>query len=205
MTVKKLPMKITFYLVIILILGLNNSYGQNQLVLKRQNNPEKVKVVDLSQAYIIATKDSIYGYRNIVNYTDSNISVLTWVDSGRDTTYTYSFVYQGKDTSYTRSNSIYVEDTLLLSISAIQYLKKDWLQNTKWAEPFGWIGMAAVLGVVMLPVAAITDGNEGVREWATFEALLIGISAPPIFLVTRKIKYDLIKKWTLEVEDLSIK
>jgi hypothetical protein len=56
------------------------------------------------------------------------------------------------------------------------------------------------MGVVLLPVAAIDKRAKGVKEWAAFEALLIGICGPPIFIGTRRTKYDLEKKWTLHTE-----
>jgi hypothetical protein len=56
------------------------------------------------------------------------------------------------------------------------------------------------MGVVLLPVTAIDKGSEGIKEWAVFESILIGISVPPIFIGTRKTKYDLKNKWTLKTE-----
>ena len=47
---------------------------------------------------------------------------------------------------------------------------------------------------------AIDKGNKGLKDWAVFEAVLIGISGPPLLIGTRKSKYDLKKKWTLKVE-----
>jgi len=78
-------------------------------------------------------------------------------------------------------------------------LQKDWFENRKWLTPFAQFGICAVLGILGLLVVII-DKEVMVKEWAIFEAFLIGISAPPIFIETRKIKYDLVKKWTLKKE-----
>jgi hypothetical protein len=86
----------------------------------------------------------------------------------------------------------------VILFSDIKTLKKDWFKNRKWLEPFGWLAIGAAMGAVLLPVGAIDKGAEGVKEWAAFEAVLVGISIPPIFIGTRKTKYDLKNKWTLK-------
>jgi hypothetical protein len=57
--------------------------------------------------------------------------------------------------------------------------------------------VGSVLGVALLPVAAIDEGKKGVREWAQFEGVLLAVSVPPLLIGTRQTKYDLRKKWKL--------
>jgi hypothetical protein len=94
---------------------------------------------------------------------------------------------------------LYRDDTTAIRFTDIKALKKDWFKNRRWMEPFGWILIGPVLGVAMLPIAAIDGGSKAVKEWAIFEGVLLGIAGPPIFIGTRKTKYNLTKKWSMEV------
>ena len=185
----------------LLFFSLANLVGQNRLVLEHKSKPSKKKYLDLDREYHIKTNDTTYPYKKIVSFNDTTILITTWTKTNRDTTYSYSHkVTKTRDTTYTYAQPIYKQDTIIISFADFQTLKKDWFNNRKWLEPFGWLAIGAAMGVVLLPIAAIDKGAEGVREWAVFEAILIGISAPPIFIGTRKTKYDFSKKWTLKSE-----
>ncbi len=176
--------------------------GQDKLILEHRTKPTKKKHLDLDRDYYIKTSDTTYSSKKIVNFNDSTISITISIKTDKDTTYSYSYnISKSKDTTITYIEPIYREDTVLIAFSKVQMLKKDWFKSRRWLEPFAWIGVGAVLGVAMLPVAAIDKGNEGVKEWALVEAILIGIAAPPIFIGTRKTKYDLENKWILKTEN----
>lgn len=179
---------------------MTNVVGQNKLFLEHKSKLGKKKYLDLSREYHIQTIDTAYSYKKIVAFTDSTISITTWTKTDRDTLYFYSYSISNiKDTTYSQTQPIYKLDTIAIAFTDIKTLKKDWFKNRKWLEPFGWVAVGAVLGVAMLPVAVIDKGKEGFKEWAVFETVLIGISIPPIFIGTRKTKYDLKKKWKLRM------
>ena len=159
---------------IILILILYNTYvnGQVRLILDHTKKVHKKKVVDLDREYEIVTLDTTYYFSRIVAFTDSTISV----------------------------KPIYSKDTTTILFSKVQIIKKDWFKNRKWVEPFGWIAIVIPVSIFLLPIAAIEDGSKGVKEWALFEAALIGICGPPMFIGTRKAKYNLNTKWLLKTE-----
>lgn len=83
-----------------------------------------------------------------------------------------------------------IRDSIELKFSEIKYMKQFRIKNRAWAEPFAWIAAGSVLGVVLLPIAAIEDGKEGVKTWLRFEAFLIAVAAPPLYVVSRKRKFD---------------
>jgi len=180
----------------LLLFSVANVIGQKQLIIERKNNSSKKKYLDLTRDYDIKTVDTTYLSKKIVAFSDSTISITTWIKTGRDSTYSYTT----NEKLYTDTRPIYQEDTVSILFQNIQVLKKDWFRNRGWAEPFAWFGAGAVIGVALLPAAAISQGSEGVKEWAIFEAIIVGISAPPLFIVTRKTRYNLKKKWTLKSE-----
>ncbi|GAB4450146.1 MAG: hypothetical protein OHK0036_08270 [Bacteroidia bacterium] len=160
---------------------------------------EKKKYLDLDRKYYIKMSDTTYLYKKIVGFTDTTISITTWTKANKDTTYSYLYkISKTRDTVYTYTRPIYRQDTIAIAFTDIKALKKDWFKNRSWLAPFGWVAIGAAMGVVFLPIAAIDKGVEGVKKWAVFEGILIGISVPPIFIGTRKTKYDLEKKWTLK-------
>lgn len=134
------------------------------------------------------------------------------IKTGKDTVYSYTYtqkvypksrffpVGHAKDTTITLKTvaPLYRDDTTAIAFSEIRMIKKDWFKNKQWLQPFGWILIGPAIGVVLLPAAAIDDGKEGVKDWAVFEGTLLGIAGPPIFVGTRKTKYDLRKKWELK-------
>jgi hypothetical protein len=189
----------TLFISTLLLSALTNIFGQDRLFLEHKSKPSKKKYLDLNREYYIKTIDTTYSYKRIIGFSDTTILIPTWTKTSRDTTYSYSYkISQTKDTTRTYKRPIYRQDTVVILFSDIKTLKKDWFKNRKWLEPFGWLAIGAAMGAVLLPVGAIDKGAEGVKEWAAFEAVLVGISIPPIFIGTRKTKYDLKNKWTLK-------
>ncbi|MES2838278.1 MAG: hypothetical protein V4667_12185 [Bacteroidota bacterium] len=175
--------------------------GQNKLFLDHKSKSSKKKYLNLDREFYIKTKDTTYSYKKIIGFTDSTILIPTWTKTGKDTIYTYTYkISKSKDTNYTQVRPRYKQDTIVILFSKIQSIKKDWFKNRHWLEPFGYLAIGGVIGVVFLPIAAIDKGAEGVKEWAIFEGIIVAICAPPIFIGTRKTKYDLNKKWTLKAE-----
>ena len=186
-----------YILLYIIFFSTINCYGQKKIFLEHKKNPKKKKNIKLEREYTIKTIDTIY-YSKIVGFNDTSLSVLIWSKTNRDTVYHYKQYGNTKDTSVIRP--IYKKDTTMILFSNILYLKKDWFKNKRWLEPFGWVAVGSVLGVGLLPVAAIDKGSEGIKEWAEFEAILLGISVPIIFIGTRQTKYDIKKKWNIKVD-----
>jgi hypothetical protein len=184
--------------------------AQSKLLLQHKRKPHRVKALDLSRTYQIRTTDTTYATK-IVGFTDSIVMIPVRIKTGKDTVYihTYTSKYypksnffpigHAKDTTITLKTVVplYRDDTTAIAFSDIQVIKKDWFKNRQWLAPFGWIMIGPVIGTVLLPAAAIDEGKEGVKNWAEFEGILLGIAGPPIFIGTRKTKYDLRKKWEL--------
>jgi hypothetical protein len=187
----------TIVTLVLLLFTITNAVGQEKLLLENKNKHSKKKYLDLDREYYIKTIDTTYSYKKIVGFNDTTISITTSTKTDRDSTYSYLY---NEDIIRTYTQSIYRQDTIVILFADIQILKKDWFKNSKWLEPFGWFAIGAAMGVVLLPVTAIDKGSEGIKEWAVFESILIGISVPPIFIGTRKTKYDLKNKWTLKTE-----
>jgi len=168
--------------------------GQDYIVLQNRAKPTKTKKLKLDRVFTVKTNNTTY-YSEIINVTDTTLSVIRKVKTDRDTTYTYS-IGKGKDT--TRLVPLYINDTSVILLTDIQYLQKDWFENRRWIEPFAWLGIGAVLGSVALPYAVFYKGGDEFKNWAILEGVLIGVSAPAIFIGTRTSKYDLKNKWVFQ-------
>jgi hypothetical protein len=186
---------VTFFL-----LSLTPAFGQERLILEHRKKIDKIKYIDLDRTYYIQTRDTSY-YSQIVGFTDTTLSIMGWVKTDKDTSYTYfPAKHKARDTSYTVVVPIYKIDTINILFTDVKALKKDWFKNKGWLRLPAYFIAGAVMAIVLLPVAAIDKGKEGVKNWAAFEGMLIGLSAPPLFVGTRKTKYDLTKKWALKVQ-----
>lgn len=188
-----------------------SALGQSELFLRHTRKEGKVRRINLDDKFEIRTKDTTYT-SVIFEFTDSTILIPTQVRTGKDSVHTYAYSYkvysksnvfqvgEVKDTTVVKKTVVplYRSGTLEIPFSDILMIKKGWFKNSRWLSPFGWMVIGSVLGVALLPVAAIDDGKEGVREWAVFEGVLLGVSLPAIFIGTRKTKYDLQKRWALE-------
>ncbi len=188
-----------------------SALGQSELFLRHMRKEGKIRRINLDDKFEIRTKDTTYT-SVIFEFTDSTILIPTQVRTGKDSVHTYTYSYkvysksnafqvgEVKDTTVVKKTVVplYRSGTLEIPFSDILMIKKGWFKNSRWLSPFGWMVIGSVLGVALLPVAAIDDGKEGVREWAVFEGVLLGVSLPAIFIGTRKTKYDLQKKWALE-------
>jgi hypothetical protein len=198
-------------LILFVCLQLHSAAGQSKLILKHKRKGNKVKTIDLDRDFEIHTNDTAY-FTRIIGFTDSTILIPIKKRTGKDSIYIRKSAY----TKYSKSTffqigeprivitvdstviPLYRADTTVIRFSEVLMMKKNWFKSRRWIEPFAWLIPCSVLGVVVLPVAAIDDGSRGVRDWAIAEAVMLGIALPPIFIGSRKTKYDLIKKWTLE-------
>lgn len=199
-----------YILLLITLMTLHIGVMAQKLILQHKRE-QKTKLLNLDQEFDLKTIDTTFYFKKIIAFNDSMLFILTERKIGQDTvngiTYTrttYSksnFLSLGepKDTLITerRISPIYRTDTTTILFSEIKTIKKDWFEKRAWLEPFGWIAIGSILSVGLLPVAAIDDGKEGVREWAAFQGVLWAVSLPPIFIGTRKTKYNLSKKWKL--------
>lgn len=171
-------------------------YSQD-LVLQQVLDQNNIVRLPLDREYTIKVSDTTYR-SGIYNLTDSTLSIVCWKDTGKDSAYYYPNYFKGRDTTIIRR--VFVEDTIAILYSNIQYIQKDWLKNKRWLEPFGWMGVGAILGIGLFPVAAIEDGTKGVKDLAIIEGILIGGFGSALFIATRKTTYDLRNKWKIAIE-----
>ncbi len=191
----KLHIAITFIFSILTSL----IYGQDKLILQSKINPSKTKSILLDRPLTIKTKKKEF-YTQIVNHTDTTISIVEVVSANRDSSVFYKQYAGKKDTTIIWH--LTKKDTISIPTDEIVYIRRELLKNDKWVEPFAWFAIGAGLGFVILPITAIDEGFQGVKDFAVFEAILIAIVAPPIFLGTRNKKYDFINNWTLKNHEL---
>ena len=95
---------------------------------------------------------------------------------------------------------LYTRDTVQLFLKDILIVRKPWINKRGWMLIPAYLLGGAVLAIPLLPVAAIMKGSAGVRNWLQFEALLLGLSGPSLFIGTRHKKYVVGEKWKLVLE-----
>lgn len=191
----------TFVLIVLCLSAVICLDAQNKLVLQHKNRPNKKKSLDLEYQYRINTRDTSFADTPIISFTDSSLSVEARVKTGKiHTENRLGKTRDKRDTLYTVSWQVTRLDTVEILFSDIKIIRKAWFKKRGWLKPFGMLAFGAVGSVILLPVAIIDEGREGLKGWARFEAILIGITAPPIFIGTRSTKYNLEKKWVLKTE-----
>ena len=180
-----------------------------ELIFQHRTKVHRTKRVSLTREYGFQINDTTYYYGRIVGFTDSTL--LLPIRKKEDSVYTTTRTsreywrnpstgkYEAEDTTVivTSVVPIYKSDTITISFADIKVMRKGWFKSDRWLEPFGWVIVGCVVGVVALPVAAIEDGKRGVRDWATAEAVALGVSIPIILLGNGATKYNLTEKWSL--------
>lgn len=150
------------------------TYSQDELVLQSRIKTQKTRKIDLDRNYTIKTKDTLY-FSKIINHSERELSIIRT----------------------RRLDLNWITDTLKILHSDIEYIKKDWFKSRNWLVPSMYCAMFSVAAVIFLPIAAIDNGKEGVKEWLTFETILIGLSYPALFIGTRSTKFDLKNEWII--------
>lgn len=178
----------------LLLLVATTIYGQETLVLQHRSKANKTRKLKLDREYTIKTADTTYS-SPILGFTDSTLLILHRVKA-QDTARVTAYYEKAEDTI--EATPRWVKDSLTILISDVEYIKKEWFENREWLRLPAWFAIGAVLAVPFLPVVAIAEGAKGVKEWAIFEGTLIAIAGPPIFIGTRKTKYDLKEDWKVQ-------
>lgn len=188
---------ISFFILFALTM-LSQVTGQNLLILEHQHKKHRYMELNAEREYFLITKDTTY-FSSIISFTDSTLSVYGKIKHAPDTTFinTQELIMLD-DTVYRVKHKPAEFDTIILPFSEIISIKKYWFKDQNWLESFAWLSLGIVLAVPLLPVVAIDKGWEGVIDWALFEAYLIGICVPPMFIGTRKSNFNLTKTWTLK-------
>ena len=171
--------------------------AQNTLIVEHQLRPRVTKQLPLGIYYTVTTKDTVYK-SEIITFSDSTLSVVRWLKSGRDTTYrNIQSTRRSKDTVITRP--ILIRDTTIISFSDVSLIQKDRFQNqnTLFFIPAMLLPLAA-LGILGLPFAAIINQGESFEDYAIVEGGLIAASVPFIIIGSSKIKYDTLNKWKIK-------
>lgn len=175
--------------------------AQSAVVLVNQHRPSK-KIVLKNEwdVYFITAKGSYNG--SILSTTDSSIRLSRYYKTGKDSFYTKKVRVSNrhKEGLKLKKLPLYARDTMEILLKDILIVKKPWINKRGWMLIPAYLLGGAVLAVPLLPVAAITKGRAGVRNWLLFEGLMVGIAGPSLFIGTRSKKYVIGEKWKLVIE-----
>ena len=178
--------------------------GQNNLprvLLVNQHRPSKKINLknDWDTLYITATGKYT---GEIISATDSSFRLARYYKSGKDSSYTkrVRFSKRNPEGLKIKKLPLYTRDTIELQLKDILVVRKPWFNNRGWMLIPAYFLGGAILAVPLLPVAAITKGSAGVRNWLLFEGVLLGISGPSLYIGTRHRKFAIGEKWKLVLQ-----
>jgi hypothetical protein len=167
--------------------------GQNSFTLQSKGNSSKTRILKTNRTYTIKTSDTIYYHKNVIALTDTSLqttkSVKTQDSIMRITKYPNPLA---NDTTYER---VWRTDTFDISFCELIYIEKFVFKNTKWVEPFLWIGVGAALGTILIPISAIAYGPDEAKNVAVPVLSTLGICATVVFVASRTITYDMQDDW----------
>ena len=172
-----------------------------RLALQSTRHPHQFKKLPLNYEYTLQMVNDTFYSVKILDYSDTELKLFGRTKTGRDSLFRESF--RDKATKKWKDSlvlsPIYHDDTFHVAISDIRMIRRDWFRNRGWMLPFAYFAGGALLGIVLAPVALINKGKQGLHDWLAFEAVLIGLSGPTLFIGSREHKYDLQQKWKLVV------
>ena len=186
--------KITALVLFFLIINSPATIAQSKLIVEKINKPGKIRILDLKRNYTIKVLDTIYINTDIVDYSDTSISILH--SYYKDTTISYPGNFNSKDSVLLKS--IRLEDTLKIAFSDIQYIKTDWFKHNDLFEPFAWSPVILMMTALAMPVVAISDGKEGIRDLLMFDAIIVIVNIQPLIISNIETQYNLKTKWILK-------
>lgn len=180
------------------------SDGQDSLprtLLINQHRPsKKINLKNDWDTYYITATGKYTG--EIISATDSSFRIARYFKSGIDSSYTQKvrFSKRHPEGLKVKKLALYTRDTVELQLKDIVVVRKAWFNNRGWMLLPAYFLGGAILAVPLLPVAAITKGSAGVRNWLQFEAVLLGLSGPSLFIGTRHRKFAIGEKWKLVLQ-----
>jgi len=192
-------------ILIVFLLSCCNAAGinaQSSVVLVNQHRPsKKIVLKNESDVFFITAKGSYNG--SILSTTDSSIRLSRYYKTGMDSFYTKKVRVSNrhKEGLKLKKLPLYARDTMELLLKDILIVKKPWINKRGWMLIPAYLLGGAVLALPLLPVAAITKGRAGVRNWLLFEGLMVGIAGPSLFIGTRSKKYVIGEKWQLLIKE----
>jgi len=172
-----------------------------RLLLVNQHRPtKKINLLNDGDNYFITASGKYNG--EIIAATDSSFRLARYYKNGKDSSYTKKVRFSKRHPEGLKQKKLplYTRDTIELQLKDILLVRKPWFNNRGWMLIPAYLLGGAVLAVPLLPVAAIAKGSAGVRNWLQFEAMLLGISGPSLFIGTRHRKFALGEKWKLVLQ-----
>lgn len=172
-----------------------------KLILVNQHRPsKKITLKNDWDTYFFTATGKYHG--EVIALTDSSLQLMRYYKNGKDSSYNKKVRVSRRHPEGLKIKhlSLYTRDTIQLLLKDILIVRKPWINKRGWMLISAYLLGGAILAVPLLPVAAITNGSAGVRNWLQFEAMLLGISGPSLFIGTRHKKYVVGEKWKLVLE-----
>jgi len=180
----------THLTIVLLTLTLTLFCQSASIEIKSKTDSKKKKILKFDRIYEIGTRDTVY-YSQIVGSNDSCLK-LGIVKITIDSVKTVKRLLKGSEKIYHSTQHI---DTICISFSRINYLKKDLLKDRKWLDPISWTLIGGGVGGLTVQLSTLGKDSD-IKVWMGVVSGLCIITFPILFIGTRTIKYDMRNTWT---------
>ena len=155
------------FVILLVLLAPLSMWAQSKIYLQHQTKPGRQKKIAINRDYTFQTQESTYSHCRILEFTDSTLT----------------------------ATAQYPDDTVLLSLEDIYYLRKN--------KKFGVFEVTAYAGIILLsitPVVWVVEGGTAAIETLQGVGVLAAFSVP--FLLMKEIgrKKDTKNKWRILTE-----
>jgi hypothetical protein len=160
-------------------------FAQNNVVLVHKYDSTKIKPQNLSEKFEIKTNNNYY-HSKIISCSKTEIKIIE-----------NNLKHNGTNTNPFN----WVNDTIMIPIQEINYLKTYRYNKRQWVMPFAAIGALTLGSVFFTPLVFVTKGRAAADRMTVIQLAIIVITLPPVLIGISKKKYDLKNKWKIKVTD----
>lgn len=144
--------------------------AQDKIILQHQKRERKQKILSLDKPFQYKLNDSTFHYGKIRSFDQEQITIIKYDSS-----------------------------LVSMNIKEIELISRDKTQNRRWLEPFYYIGIGAAMTLGATPVVWATAGGDKAVDALVFAGILTVVSAPAIVAGVRQERYNLKKRWKIEI------
>ncbi|GAB5524897.1 MAG: hypothetical protein Roseis2KO_27690 [Roseivirga sp.] len=144
--------------------------AQDKIILQHQKRQRKQEELSLDKSFQYKLNDSTYHFGKIQHFDRKQITIMKYDSS-----------------------------LVSMNITEIELISRFRGQNSRWIEPFAYIAFGAAMTLGATPAIWVAAGGDKALEALEFAGILTAVSAPPLLIGTRKKRYNLKKRWKIEV------
>lgn len=172
---------------ILLLLIAAKQIGQNGVSLVKRKNSQAQRILYFDKKFEIKLGEESYNAK-IIKVSETHVSVLE-----------HHLKQNAVSPAGDKHPFNWVYDTLKIPIQQIDYIKAHRYKNRRWVIPFASVAALTIGSVFFTPLVSALKGRETADKLAVIQIGILAVTLPPVLIGTRKVKYDVRKKWKLNI------